>query len=180
MQSYCVLTVATHSHFRVLGLSTRRSARQAGSEILKKTSSSFVIAQLSKSTYHRLGKMAPAHISIPRNDLVDGYRGVRRKAKNLLCNLRQLQLEQRKLSLPRSGVSSRVQAVIDGRNVSDISTTGLPSKTQALVRVILSYSEKTVDLVVAHLEDHLYWMQGMYFRRVNPLTLSANRFHFCP
>ena len=143
----------------------RHVARQAGSRILKYTSSSF--AQPSESTDHTFGKMASAHISIPRSDLVEGYRGVRRKAKNLLCNLRQLQLEQRKLSLPRSGVSSRVQAVIDGRNVSDIGTTGLPSKTQALVRVILSYSEKTVDLVVAHLEDHSHWMQGMYFRRVN-------------
>ena len=104
--------------------------------------------------------MALARISYPQSDLVDGYRGLRQKATDLLGNLVHLQSEQRKLSLPRSGVSSRVQTIIYGKEFSNISVSERFSEMQSLVRVILCYSEKAVDIVVADLEDHLQHMRG--------------------
>lgn len=104
--------------------------------------------------------MALARIIHPKSNLVDGYRGLRQKATDFLGNLVHLQSEQRKLSLPRSGVSSRVQTIIYRKELFRISVAERLSEMPSLVRVVLCYSEKAVDIVVADLEDHLQHMRG--------------------
>ena len=94
-------------------------------------------------------------------DLVDGYRELRAKTQGLLSQLLRLQDQQKKVGLPKGGVSARVQSIIDGGNGSEKETVAPPSKLPALRRVILSFPEKIVEIVIADLEDHCRWMRRM-------------------
>ena len=125
-----------------------------------------------------LGNMAAADVL--GANLVEGYSGLHQKVTDLLDNLLHLQSKQKKLSLPKYGVSSRIQAIFDGDSTSETSATGSPSHMRSLVRIILTFPEKAIDLVVADLEDHFHYMQSTYLIQVTPDYAFCKRKNLVP
>lgn len=93
-------------------------------------------------------------------DLVDGYRELRQKTRDLFAQLLHLQAEQKKIGVPKGGVSTRVRAIIEGEDGSEVETIGPPTKLGSLKRVVLSFPEKVVEIVSADLEENCEWMRG--------------------
>lgn len=104
--------------------------------------------------------MASQPGSKSRNDSVEGYRGLRQKAKGLISNLLHLQAQQKKFGTPETGLSVRTQAVLKDQAPSGTVSAGPPGKAHLVARAIQDNPEKAMDIVIADLEDFLYYMRG--------------------
>ncbi|KAF2443653.1 hypothetical protein P171DRAFT_432864 [Karstenula rhodostoma CBS 690.94] len=109
------------------------------------------------STPKSKSKMA----SNSRHDLVDGYRGLRQKAKGLFDDLLHLQTQQTKLGTPQTGLSVRIQSILQGQILSGTTVpSSPPGKAQLVARAIQAHPEKAMDIAIADLEDSLSFMRG--------------------
>jgi hypothetical protein len=105
------------------------------------------------------------------NDLVGGYQGLRQKARSLIDGLVHLQSQQKKLGTPQTGLSVRIQAIIQGQRLSGAVPASPPGKPQLVARAIQTHPEKAMDIVIADLEDSLNFMRGMSYLRVEPSAM---------
>ncbi|KAL5383456.1 hypothetical protein DPSP01_005855 [Paraphaeosphaeria sporulosa] len=93
-------------------------------------------------------------------DLVEGYRGLRQKAKGIINDLSRLQAQQRQIGTPISGLSARIQAILVGQVSSGIVTVRPAANPQLVARAIQGNPEKGMDIVIADLQDDIYYQRG--------------------
>lgn len=94
-----------------------------------------------------------------RKDLSVGVTTLRLKAKFLLTDLLHLQNLQRKNGVAQSKNTIRIQGIADGRKMNGAVRTGPPGSARGVARIIQAKPEKATDLVIADLEDTMYWVR---------------------
>ncbi|PVI08614.1 hypothetical protein DM02DRAFT_722812 [Periconia macrospinosa] len=125
-----------------------------------------VVPRKSSARYSKPQTRRPANQPSPqlngdltaaRKDLTEGYTALRLKATNILANLKRLSALQNKskVSLP-SKDTSRIEAILEGRG-TEAKQTVAPGSLRQLARTIMSNPTKATDLVIADLEDIMYW-----------------------
>ncbi|OAG10840.1 uncharacterized protein CC84DRAFT_1173176 [Paraphaeosphaeria sporulosa] len=109
-----------------------------------------------------------------RKDLVEGYRGLRQKAKGIINDLSRLQAQQRQIGTPISGLSARIQAILVGQVSSGIVTVRPAANPQLVVRAIQGNPEKGMDIVIADLQDDIYYQRAQNWSRKGNASHAEN------
>ncbi|KAL1601549.1 hypothetical protein SLS60_006464 [Paraconiothyrium brasiliense] len=68
--------------------------------------------------------------------------------------------QQKKFATPQTGLSVRIQAIIQGQTPPEVVAASPLGKSQAVARAVQSHSDKALDIVIADLEDNLGFMRG--------------------
>ena len=102
----------------------------------------------------------PGNLDSTRQEFAKSYTALRSKAKVLLGDMLHLQALQKKNGLPQSKISSRLQAIVDGRSEGTMTTVaGPPGSARSVARIIQTNSKKGTEIAIADLEDMMRWVR---------------------
>ncbi|KAF2179077.1 hypothetical protein K469DRAFT_731332 [Zopfia rhizophila CBS 207.26] len=102
----------------------------------------------------------PTNLESAKQDLSQGYKNLRVKAKSLLTDLLHLQALQKKNGLPTPKNITKVEAIAEGRNANTVVKAHAPGSARSVARLIQAEPEKSIDLSINDLEDMMKWLRA--------------------